>query len=45
MFFGKEEKGLGVVFIGNNYLIRVIFLGGGGRVEGYKQGRREYNQY
>lgn len=44
MFFGKEEKGLGVVFIGNNYLIRVFFWGGG-RVEGYKQGRREYNQY
>ena len=54
MYFGKEEKDLGVVFIGNDYLIRVVccfffFFGGGGgvvvRVEGYKQGRREYNQY
>ena len=34
MYFGKEEKDLGVVFIGNDYLIRVVcccfFLGGGG---------------
>ena len=46
MFFGKEEKDMGVVFIGNDDIIRVVcWWGGGGEgregVEGYKQGRIE----
>ena len=30
MFFGKEEKDMGVVFIGNDDIIRVVCCGGAG---------------